>query len=47
MILNGKEDIDMDMAVTLSEVFGSTPETWLSHQKAYDLWKSLVVLRRY
>ena len=29
------------MAIRLSKAFGSTPETWLGMQMAYDLWKAL------
>jgi len=28
------------MAIRLSEAFGSTPETWLGMQVAYDLWQA-------
>ena len=28
------------MAIRLSKAFGSTPETWLGMQMAYDLWKA-------
>ena len=28
------------MAVRLSKAFGSTPETWLRLQMAYDLWQA-------
>ena len=27
------------MAIRLSKAFGSTPETWLGMQMAYDLWQ--------
>ena len=27
------------MAVRLSKAFGSSPETWLGMQMAYDLWQ--------
>ena len=27
------------MAIRLSKAFGSTPETWLGMQTAYDLWQ--------
>ena len=28
------------MAIRLSKAFGSTPETWLGMQMAYDLWRA-------
>ena len=28
------------MAIRLSKAFGSTPETWLGMQIAYDLWQA-------
>ena len=28
------------MAIRLSKSFGSTPETWLGMQMAYDLWQA-------
>jgi len=36
-IVNGKSGISPEMAIRLSKAFGSTPETWLSMQVAYDL----------
>jgi addiction module HigA family antidote len=36
-ILNGHAGISPDMAVRLARAFGSTPETWLKLQMAYDL----------
>lgn len=27
------------MAIRLSKAFGSSPETWLGMQTAYDLWQ--------
>lgn len=32
--------ISVDMAIRLSKAFGSTPETWLGMQMAYDLWRA-------
>ena len=29
------------MAVRLSKAFGSSPETWLGMQMAYDLWHTM------
>ena len=36
-VVNGKAAISPDMAIRLSKAFGSTPETWLQMQLAYDL----------
>ena len=38
-LLNGKTGISTVMAVRLAKAFGSTPETWLGMQQAYDLWQ--------
>jgi len=36
-IISGKAGISPEMAIRLSKAFGSTPETWLRMQLAYDL----------
>ena len=36
-VINGKSGISPEMAIRLSKAFGSTPETWLRMQIAYDL----------
>jgi len=36
-VINGKSGISAEMAIRLSKAFGSTPETWLRMQLAYDL----------
>src|ERR1035437_29170 len=36
-IVNGKSGITPQMAIRLTKAFGSTPETWLRMQVAYDL----------
>jgi antitoxin HigA-1 len=36
-IVNGKSGISPEMAIRLAKAFGSTPETWLGMQIAYDL----------
>jgi len=36
-IVNGKSGISPEMAIRLTKAFGSTPETWLRMQVAYDL----------
>ena len=39
-IVSEKAGISVDMAIRLSKAFGSSPETWLDMQTAYDLWQS-------
>jgi len=36
-VINGKSGISPEMAIRLSKAFGSTAETWLRMQMAYDL----------
>jgi addiction module HigA family antidote len=36
-VICGKSAISTEMAIRLSKAFGSTPETWLRMQLAYDL----------
>jgi len=36
-VINGKSGISPGMAIRLTKAFGSTPETWLRMQLAYDL----------
>jgi addiction module HigA family antidote len=36
-LVNGKAGISPEMAIRLSKAFGSTAETWLRMQIAYDL----------
>jgi addiction module HigA family antidote len=36
-VVNGKSGISPMMAIRLAKAFGSTPETWLRMQLAYDL----------
>jgi len=36
-LLNGKAGISPEMAIRLSQVFGSSPEVWLGVQMDYDL----------
>ena len=38
-VVNERSGISVEMAIRLSKAFGSTPETWLGMQTAYDLWK--------
>ena len=37
-LVNERIGISVEMAVRLSKAFGSSPETWLGMQMAYDLW---------
>src|SRR5271155_1073264 len=51
-VVNGKSGISPNMAIRLSKAFGSTPETWLRMQLAYDLAAALkqeskIKVRRY
>ena len=39
-VVNEKAAISVEMAIRLSKAFGSTPETWLGMQMAYDLWQA-------
>ncbi len=39
-LLNEKAGISVEMAIRLSKAFGSSPETWLGMQMAYDLWQA-------
>ena len=36
-VINGKSGISPEMAIRLTKAFGSTEETWLQMQLAYDL----------
>lgn len=38
-LVNGKAGVSVEMSIRLSRAFGSTPETWLGMQTAYDLWQ--------
>jgi antitoxin HigA-1 len=38
-IVNGNGSITPEMAVRLSIALGSSPESWMGHQVAYDLWQ--------
>lgn len=39
-VVNGHAGISVEMAIRLSKAFGSSPETWLRMQMAYDLAKA-------
>ena len=38
-LVNEHAGVSVDMAIRLTKAFGSTPETWLGLQMAYDLWQ--------
>jgi antitoxin HigA-1 len=40
-IVNCKSGISADMAIRLTKAFGSTPDTWLRMQVAYDLAQAM------
>ena len=37
-LVNESAGVSIEMAIRLSKAFGSSPETWLGMQMAYDLW---------
>ena len=39
-LINEKSSVSIEMACRLSKAFGSTPETWLGMQLAFDLARS-------
>ena len=39
-LVNGKAGVSVQMSLRLSKAFGSSPETWLGMQAAYDLWRA-------
>lgn len=39
-LINGNAAISPEMALRLSKVLGSSPESWLTLQESYDLWKA-------
>ena len=40
-LINGKTGVSPEMAIRLSKAFGSTPDTWIRMQAAYDLAQAL------
>jgi len=40
-LLNGRASLSPEMAIRLSKAFGSTPDTWIRMQAAYDLAQAL------
>ncbi|MBI3582315.1 MAG: HigA family addiction module antidote protein [Nitrospinae bacterium] len=45
-LLNGHTGISSEMAVRLSIAFDTTPESWLTQQMQYDLWKMKQVRKK-
>lgn len=45
-LVNERTGVSVEMAVRLSKAFGSTPETWLGMQMAYDLWQARDRIRK-
>ena len=39
-LVNERAGVTAEMAIRLSKAFGSSPETWLGMQTAYDLWEA-------
>ncbi len=39
-LVNEKAGVSVEMAIRLSKALGSSPETWLGMQMAYDLWQA-------
>ena len=45
-IVNKKRGISPEMAIKLSQKFGTTPEFWLNGQMRYDLWRAYKKLKK-
>ncbi len=45
-ILNGNAGISAEMALSLSEALGTSPELWTGMQSQYDLWQASKNRRR-
>src|SRR5437764_14006572 len=45
-LLNGKAGVSVDIAIRLSKAFGSSADTWLGLQTAYDLAQARERTRR-
>ena len=39
-LLNGHSGISPEMSISLSKAFGGSPESWLSQQMHFDLWRA-------
>ncbi len=44
-LLNKRAGVSADMALRLSQAFGTSAEMWLSMQTTYDLWRAEQNLR--
>jgi addiction module HigA family antidote len=40
-VINCKKGINMDLALRLSRLFGTSPELWLNGQMKWDIWHLL------
>src|SRR5450432_3997577 len=45
-LLNGKSGVSPEMAIRLSMLFNTSPESWLNQQMEFDLWKARRKTRR-
>ena len=45
-LLNGRSGISPEMAIRLSIAFKTTPESWLTQQMQYDLWKARLKFKK-
>ena len=45
-ILHGRAGISAEMALRLSEAFGTSPELWLNMQTNFDLWQASQMRRK-
>ncbi len=39
-LVNGRAGISPEMAIRLAKAFGGSPESWLTQQMQYDLWRA-------
>ena len=39
-IINGKRGVTPEMALSLADAFGNSPQFWLNLQLNYDLWQA-------
>ncbi len=44
-VLKGQTGVSPEMALRLSKALGRSPESWLSMQQSYDLWRARKVVR--
>jgi addiction module HigA family antidote len=45
-ILHGRAGVSAEMALRLSEAFGTSPEFWLNMQTNFDLWQASQLRRK-